>query len=281
MKKSFVLGFLLFVIVLSPFSFTAYAFNSAAHIYIAEHVFEKQNIDLYYGSIAPDLSLYVANPEKWPTAFMDTHWDYLDLSPYAWDLTERFFAKGWLTHNEFWGADYFAHVENPVGNNTCITEGPYKGYVIEKACLLSSETGIDPEFSHFAIETVIDLLLKKNDDNMLGLKLLSANSFRSWKDRNLLVKVFAWKERKTDWFTLAIAEWNFRNLVNRYAMALVLPYPQDKKALAQLGAQLAQEMYGITVSHEYVLSILEKAISLCNDYKEAVDFTIMGIKNKM
>lgn len=50
---------------------TTYAFNSAAHIYIAEHVLGDQIIDLYYGSISPDIASY-ANPEKWPTAFEDS-----------------------------------------------------------------------------------------------------------------------------------------------------------------------------------------------------------------
>jgi len=92
------------------------AFNPAAHIYIADQVFEYcgRKIELYYGSIAPDLAMYVAMPEKWLTAFDDTHHNYIDLRSYAFGSTQKAFAKGWLTHNEEWGADYYAHINYPL-----------------------------------------------------------------------------------------------------------------------------------------------------------------------
>lgn len=262
------------ILILGPSS--AYAFNSVAHLYIAEQVFQDytQKNDLFYGSIAPDLSLYVAKPEKWPTSFEDTHYNFIDLRSYAWGFTQTAFASGWLTHNEVWGADYYAHIEYPPGND--------KGYVIEKAATLSTQTGLNPEFAHYVIEVAIDLLLKNNDDQKLGEKLLLSNLLRSWEDRNLLVKVLVWKGKRTDWLTLATAELTFRNLVNRYAMALVLPSPYDKKALAELGAKLALEMYGIEASKEELLNILETAITLCeDDYKEVINFAIEQIQNRL
>jgi hypothetical protein len=87
------------------------------------------------------------------------------------------------------------------------------------------------------------------------------------------------KYKRTDWFTLFAAELKFRNLVGRYAFALALPSPNDKEALAQLGMQLAKEMYGIDVTSEEVSEILEAAIGLCEeDYKQAIDDTIEGIE---
>lgn len=259
----------------------AHAFNSAAHLYIAQEVYQVRDIDLHYGSIAPDLALY-ADPGKWATSFEDTHYNYIDLRFYAWGFTQEAFASGWLTHNEAWGADYYAHRVNPLGGNICATDGYYQGYVIEKACLLSSETGIHPEFSHYAVETAIDWLLRNNDDQELGRKLLKANLFRSWVDRNLLTRVLVRKEKRTDWLTLATAEFTFRNLVNRYAIALALPAPYNKNALAKLGAQLALEMYGIEISQDDVLIILEKAIFLCGeDYKEVIDIAIEEIRGQL
>lgn len=255
----------------------AHAFNSATHIYIAERVFQVEDIDLYYGSIAPDLAMY-ADPGKWPTSFEDTHYNFIDLRPYALGSTQKSFALGWLTHNEAWGADYYAHIMNPLNNNT----GATQGYVIEKACLLAAQFNIDPEFAHYAIETAVDLLLRNNDDPQLGEKLLNANLFRSWVDRNLLAKVLVWKEKKVDWLTLATVELTFRNLVNRYAIALALPNPYNKEALAKLGAQLALEMYGIEVSKEQVLNILETAVTLCEgDYKRVINIAIDEIQKKV
>lgn len=272
-KLSKLVVFLVFITMIFIQSL-AHAFNPIAHLYIAEKVFQNKNINLQYGSISPDLSLYVDNPEKWPTAFTDTHYEYIDLRPYALSPTQRAFALGWLTHNEAWGADYYAHVEYPPGSGI--------GYVIEKADILSKEIGLDPEFAHFAIETAIDVLLINNVDPELGERLLKANLLRSWEDRNLLVRVLVWNEKRTDWLTLATAELTFRNLITRYAMVICLPSPQREQSLADLGAKLALEMYGITVSPEEALHILEYAIQLCEeDYKEVIDFTIEQIKNRI
>lgn len=262
-----------FLMVMSLISWPSLvqAFNPATHLYIADKVFQncRPKIDLYYGSIAPDLALYVREPEKWPTAFDDTHYNFIDLNSYALCLSGKAFASGWLTHNEEWGADHYAHIEYPLGGD--------KGYVIEKAELLSSQTGLALEFAHSAIETGIDLLLK-NDDPKLGEKLLEANLLRSRQDRQLLVKVLIRKENRTDRLTLARAELIFRNLVGQYAGALALPSPKDKEALAELGAKLALEMYGIEISPEEVLNLLNTAIGLCEqDYKAVIDYTIEQI----
>lgn len=274
MKKPFkLIIFLIVAILFSGFSI-AHAFNSATHMYIAEQIFQVHNVDLGYGSISPDLSLYIRNPEKWPTAFEDTHYTYLNLMPYAKGYTKKVFSLGWITHNEFWGADYIAHIEYPPGND--------KGYVIEKAQILSDLTDLDPEFAHYAIEVAIDLLLRNNDDFLLGQKLLEASVFRSWKDRNLLAEVLVRKERKTDWLTLATAELTFRNLIGRYAIVLALPDPLNIEFMSILGVKLAEEMYGIEVTKEEVLEILEISIGLCEaDYKEVIDFTIEQIKNNI
>lgn len=274
MKKLLKSGIFLMVMTLTLGPTLVHSFNSATHIYIAEQVFRNctDKINLYYGSIAPDLALYVANQYEWSTAFDDTHYLYKDLRPYVGGFIKKAFAKGWLTHNEEWGADHYAHIEYPIdGGSSNI------GYVIEKADSLSSGTGLDPEFAHFVIEVAIDLLLKK-DDPILGEKLLWANLLRSWRDRKLLAYVLVWEAGRTDRVTLASAELTFRYLVGRYAMAFSLPSPYDKYALANLGVQLAEEMYGITtITEDQLLSILQIALILCNDYKGIIDAAVQGI----
>ena len=115
---------------------SSWSFNPLAHIFIAERVFPHYcgNIDLYYGSIAPDLALsfYVKNPDRWPTARDDTHHYYIDLRPYARGGVQQAFAKGWLTHNEEWGADFYAHISYEVDGQWI-----QPGYVYEKAADLA------------------------------------------------------------------------------------------------------------------------------------------------
>jgi hypothetical protein len=143
------------------------------------------------------------------------------------------------------GADYFAHIRytrSPSGDPGA------PGYVIEKAEELSDTYSefIDIDFAHYVIEATIDLLLKGDDPALPG-KLFFANLFRSWQDRSLLMRVYVWRwwQRRTDWLTLATAELTFRQLVNRCAMALMLPAPIEAQALAELGAELASELFGL------------------------------------
>jgi hypothetical protein len=176
------------------------------------------------------------------------------------------FANGWLTHNEEdpWGADHYAHID--------------PGYIINKAEGLS---GIPSEFAHLAIEVAIDVLLK-NEDPLLGEKLLNALQRHSWKDRTLLTDVFVKNQERTDRLTLMIAELNFRQIMVQYARALSKPAPEDNQALAQWGAMLAQKLYGVSISSDFLKGILEDAIDLVKgDYKQTIDAVIEGMKNNL
>lgn len=259
------------VLVVMLVASSSFAFNPAAHVYIAENVFPTcaDKINLRYGSIAPDLSQYAA-ADKWSTAFDDTHYVYINLRPYAWGAAQTCFALGWWSHNEAYGADSYAH----------------KWYVAEKAkelyeILESTGTHTNIEFMHFAIETAVDVLLKQDDRN-LAVKLMEANLLRSPLDRELLSRVLVYRYHLTDWMTLASAELSFRNLVGQYAAALALPRPLDKRALAALGVQLARQLYGIDASEADILSVLEAAIRLCEeDYKRAIEAAIDGIRRSL
>jgi len=277
MKKEIRLWMLLLGMVIFVIPSHVGAFNSATHLYIAEHVFQEVSgplappasqfkPDLYYGSIGPDIDFFVRRPEKWLTAFDDTHHQFVDLRPLASSPAQMAFANGWLTHNEEdpWGADHYAHID--------------PGYIINKAEGLS---GIPSEFAHLAIEVAIDVLLK-DEDPLLGEKLLNALQRHSWKDRTLLTDVFVKNQERTDRLTLIIAELNFRQIMVQYARALSKPAPEDKEALAQWGAMLAQKLYGVRISSDFLKGILEDAIDLVkDDYKQTIDAVIEGIKNNL
>lgn len=266
------------LILLSPV--LAQSFNPGTHIYIAEQVFPKciDKIDLYYGSIAPDLVLYAhVSQQELKSLFYYTHYRYIDLRSSAWSPTQMAFAKGWLTHNELRGADHFAHIAFDNNND---------GYVYIKSDGLKNliepliqPLGIDwdpwgREFAHDVVEVAIDLLLKQQDPK-LGAKILEAALLRSWEDRNLLTRVLVLKARVTDWVTLASAEITFRNVVLQYAIALSLSSPEYMQPLAELGKSLALEMYGITLTDDQALTLLKKAIEECQgDYMEPINDAI-------
>jgi hypothetical protein len=146
-----------------------------------------------------DKDLYIPDDPMWPLgqAFMDTHYYSVDLPYTRWKPAQKAFAKGWKTHNEIWGADFYAHGpvyhRNPDGSYTI---SRYNGYVIDRAEELISwgllyGISLDPELGHFAVEVAIDLLLLENNDRYLGQKLLGAALPRSPEDLNLLSGVFS------------------------------------------------------------------------------------------
>jgi len=265
-----------FVVIAVVFAaIPVHSFNPAAHIYVADQAFPDRadKVNFFYGSIAPDLSQYT-DPGKWRTRPFDvTHYEYIDLNPFARGTAQKAFAAGWLTHNEISGADRYAHGTKALGYSD--------GYVtIQATVLATSIPGLTVDFGHFAIETAIDLLLKEKDSS-LGSKLMKANLLRSPLDRELLTKVLIVQNRETDWLTLVSAELAFRNAVNQYASAFVLPAPLDKEAIIRLGVQLAQQQFGITVTADQLRVVLETAISLCQAsyyYEMAVLPAIQGVR---
>ena len=276
MKRIFEIGIFSIVMVLTVGPTLAHAFNSAAHIYIVEEVFPDcgRETDLHYGSVAPDLALFVTDPTRWSTAKEDTHIDYRNLLPYARTSTQRAFAKGWLTHGL---ADDIA--DSYIASKTDELVDYLKLYDWWDEYDWSDEEAA--QLAHHAIEKAIDLLLKYEHPE-LAKELFKAVLFRSWQDRFLLTKVFVWEERRTDWSTLAATELAFRRLAIQYAMVLALPNPVDKEALAELGVQLAREMFEIEVSREVFLDILDEAIDLCEeDYEATIHYTILEIRDEL
>ena len=274
MNKLFKLAGVLLIIGLVFCPLPGQAYNSAAHIYIADHVFPFafDKVNLFYGAIAPDISLYVEHPENWPDYFDDTHYDYIKLPFSWWKAGQYAFAKGWQTHNEIWGADHYAHGTAPV----------YNGYVIGKAVYLA---GLIPplnnppyyELAHFAVETAIDLLLIENDDPYLGEKLLGAALLRSQADIDLLIKTFV-GSGATDSHALIAAEGFFRELVINYGTALSLPQPLRMWALGELGVQVAGQM-GVVITSAEVQEILQAAGDICqDDYKGPIETAIQKIR---
>jgi hypothetical protein len=259
-------------LVFNPFP--GQAFNSATHIYIADHVFPFafDKINLFYGAIAPDLSSYVYPPEAWEYSFDDTHYDFIKLPFTWWKPGQYAFAKGWQTHNEEWGADRYAHL-------------PYKGhdgYVIAKsdeliAALEFPNEAQYQELAHFAVEVAVDLLLIEHNDHYLGEKLLGAALLRSQEDVDLLVKTFVPDAVSRQ--TLTGGESNFRELVINYGMALSLPPVPRMTALGELGVQIAAQM-GVVITPADVQAILQAAMNICQgDYMPPIQLSIQKIKS--
>ncbi|UCG39317.1 MAG: hypothetical protein JSV00_03545 [bacterium] len=258
----------------------SWGINPGAHIYVTGQVFESEDLDLLYGSIAPDISLYVPDPVAWPTGFMDTHYTYARLWPMGWEEDWKRFALGWMVHNEEWGADYTAHIQYPVGSGN-------PGYVVQKAAILAPFIPVpDPflrmEIAHNAIEFAIDVLVQESMDPLLGVKLHVVNLSRSDRDIHGLFNVLVARGKATDRDTLFQSEQVFREIVHLYSGALASSNLLDMAPLAQVGAALAQELYGVDIPWTEVLALLELSVWLCfDDFAPFIEDTVQGIRDTL
>lgn len=226
------------------------------------------------------MSLYPTDPLAWPDGFMDTHYEYIDLRPYALWRAQKVFGWGWLSHSEMLGADRFAHVFFPFDVNPLDGDGSEDGYVIQKAAALSFILGVDPDVGHYLAEVAVDLLLVKNDDPQLGKKLLAATLNRSILDFTLMVRVLDLKFGAVDWRTLLDAETNFRHLVCLYALALSAPDPVQ--SVSVLGSHLSMEIFGEPYTPEDVRELVNLAMDLCEeDYAAAIAYTVEEVKGNL
>jgi hypothetical protein len=283
MKKISYLSVLLGIACLMVLPSVTMAWNSGVHIIIAEGVTGKQNLDQAYGSIAPDMVMYVSDPSAWPYGFSDTHYDYIDLRGFAWGWRQKSFARGWYTHNELFGADRYAHIYFPEDVNPLDGSGSEDGYVIQKAAALSSLiTGLDPTVAHYVVEAALDLLVARDHAPDLGLKLFNAAALRSWSDLGLLWWVLVFREGVVDLPTLRDAEANFRWLIIRYGLALAPPAPWNLEAVSRLGAELSAYLFGQPFTEDEVRQLLVAAMGLCeDDYWGAIQETILQIRASM
>jgi hypothetical protein len=254
------------------------AWNPATHIFIAQQVYPNvaDKINLSYGAIGPDLSIYVTAPDKWPSAFVDTHWLHTDLRPWAWTATQRAFVRGWKTHSEGDGADMFAH---GVPDAQWVYHG---GYVTEKTIALMELPilqSMPADLVHMLVEAAVDLNLK-HDVPWVSRSLVNSVVFRSWEDPDLLTRAFVWWPlRKTDWLTLNATEVTYRQISYRYATALNKPEPENILAVATVGLELAKQVYpDLPLTEREVAGLLQFVAShYCQDYQLALTATINGI----
>jgi hypothetical protein len=265
MKKLIPVALVGLVLVMAGSGVRLHAYNPGAHIYIAQRALGTLGPNLDYGALAPDIVWY-ANPAS--PGWIQAH-TIDDLRPLADTFVERRFAEGWMTHNEVWGADSFAH-------------GP-SGYVVLKAAQLAQKfssvpflQGYDNPLGHSAIEMAIDLLLKRQDP-LLGPKVITAALLRSPNGPALLVQ-----QGLTTPETLAAADGVFRTLLVRYGSALALTAPLDRQAMAQLASEIATQAYQTDVSPQQAAVILDAAIQLCkSDYMSPIHQAIASVRHNM
>jgi len=293
------------ILVSAIASSQAFAWGSATHAYIDDHLGKKgpvRNLNEIYGGMATDVFNYLFSNLDWLNyLYMETHYEHnIVLWKKADTILEKAVAFGFVSHNGVTGADATAH-------GTYDYDAPV-GYVIAKAVEMANSDEVYPyllyfklvdekgvvvdagyELCHNFVESAVDLLVARHDRS-LGGKISVAALARTHEFPDLLVKAYAKGFAKTFKLnyatavkTVRSAENEFRRNIVSYGFALAQEPDIAQGLIAEQLAALAPAFlgaYGITLPEGINLTALSNeligiAITVCeDDYLPAVDTTI-------
>ncbi len=197
--------FLAFCLILVG-STEAFAWWTATHSYLAKGASQgKLDSKEIYGADVPDLFELMLDSPDYDYLVNQTHYHFGKVQKEAKGTDLESCAFGFVSHNEKWGADRTAHRK---GLTT-----PGEGYIIAQSTLLGPqlqpqiqtilvESGVDPviasllsgplsvRLGHPVAETAVDLLIKRNEDPLIGQEMLQSAQERPSTVPDLLVAAY-------------------------------------------------------------------------------------------
>lgn len=244
----------------------ALAWPPGTHAYIAAHAQPGADpVNVMYGAMAPDVNQLLSSDQLSPY-FFATHYPagrYAQQGfPDLWYSAQamntpasRSLGVGFASHNERWGADYFAHLKSRTYPNYRNAQYPHQnGYVWVKAdqlCPLMksqlSAQGIDSPLlnalladsmnCHFIVEYGMDLLLKQTMDPEIGAKVLAAAQTH---DEPTMQTLLAISYFEPSGLMMAGYDPYWSGILAQYGAALDLPMDQAVPAVAAFLEVLAE-----------------------------------------
>jgi hypothetical protein len=294
----------LFVMVCLGTSSPALAWGSATHALIAEQLNQKGpvlTLNQIYGSMGMDVFNYMFGSPYQAWLGNATHCDPLPVWNFAIFPTAKAQAFGFVSHNNLWGADFYAHHPGcPDG------AGPYEGYIFEKAQLVETSTlaaypilgelGLDPalqaELFRDLTEFGVDMLVKRSHP-FIGQKMSTAALLRSPEFPLLLTAAYA-RGLSMEFgipYLQAIniirtEEANFRLITLLYGQALTLNEPAAIHLVSAQMANLAVTGLGLPVAVEDLVPIIEfsinQAVTKCEpDYAAEIASMVTSVRSAM
>ena len=244
-------------VVLSLSVSTGYGWGSATHVLFARCLgspLGRLNQNEMYGSVVLDMFGYeFSNSSALAVDYaLHTEGDLLwALYAGAGSAEARAFVYGCFTHTNspaIKGADWYAHGVYP---------GDWKGWVIRQGAALASTPAVSsylvdlvgPEHAedfgmvvgHTLVETAVDILVKRNDDPLVGLRLYLAARNRTDEVSEMLstlqASFFPTSEGYPD---IAGRERIYREEMMQYGQLFMLPEAQMRAVLSEQTALLAQ-----------------------------------------
>ena len=241
----------------------AVAWGPATHVYLAELATGSQRPEVHFGSVLADMNQMAFHDAEVADALRHlTHYEYDRIAPSC-------LALGFATHNEEWGADWYAHeyflVDDP---------DDWRQYLTGKIVEMSETFDLRLVEAEFFLEFGIDYLLRLDEGPAIGRKLVAGAVAFGARQEQLAVDAFAEPLRAMlPRLSPARAEAEVRAaarrqsaVTNLYGSALMLNEDAVFQALTQFAA------FYLGYSPVESAAMLAYAIDLCrDDYRAELD----------
>ncbi len=274
------------------FSSEGFPWGFATHAYINDHLGKRKgwrNTNEIYGGMAPDVFNYLfVFPEYMTSLTEETHANFMKVWESARRGVQKSLAYGFVAHSV---SDFTAHQEN--------------GYAMVKAAELLDY--LHPEFRetvgdevliqmlHIVVENAVDILIKRNDNHLIGKKITAAALGRSPQLPRLLVTAYASDFAANPDFDISpleasafirFAEKEFRKSIVFYGQIFKQDEPTAIRLISEQTADAGIAylgLYGIDLSSlfqdeedliQLIVALTNVAISICWDYQSIIDDTI-------
>lgn len=242
----------------------AHAWGAITHAYLVSELGHRggmPNAQEIYGSTLPDMFNLMYGSPYMDYLWTETHYGFMKIANRCAGRNLEAFAFGFASHNDAWGADLTAHHD--------ARTMPGEGYVIRKvnelvpvlkpqlidiltaAGVPDAETIADeaaPGLAENFVETAVDLLVKENEDPLVGYRLAIAAQLRDYR---VPYRIFgAYARDFADEFDIPLleattillrAEKDYRDLMRTYGIIFTMEMSESISFLVQWGAGLAAE----------------------------------------
>ena len=296
-RISMVLGMVVLMLVF--FSSEAFPWGFATHAFTNDLLGKRRglcNASEIYGGMAPDVFNYLFDyPDYMNYLTFETHANFMKVWESArWGL-QKPLAYGFVSHSV---ADFTAHEDGGYAMakaeellNMKLPRELSKP--IHRLKQLVPDERILIEMFHIIVENAVDILIKRNDDPLVGEKISSAALLRGPELPLLLVKAYASDLAAAFEIDpleaaafIVFAEKEFRKSIILYGQILTL---DEATAIRLISEQTADAgiaylgLYGIDIGGlfqdeedlvQLILALTDIAISICGDYRNEIDATI-------
>jgi hypothetical protein len=270
-----VLGLAVLLLSLVLWAPEAFSWGSATHALIGEQLNKRRGaagVNEMYGGNGPDVFNYMfERPLEREYLYYTAHNNFMDLWDHAVSFQAKALARGFISHNDVWGADSTAHHGGMTFGQRGTIPGAMPdegGYIVAKAYVLRSVLRELPEInalglpegakdeilldiSHTLVEYAVDVLVRRADPD-IGQKLVASATFRNPEFPRLMARALA--EGFSGFSGLSpegagefieSAESGFRKALVLYGHALSQEEPIAVALIARQLAELSRQYLGV------------------------------------